>query len=106
MENKGSLKLYTFIAWGTGDGVEPFVVVRRTLGGIRDAAEQALTPSVPSEGESSTDEWEEYEDLTAQLGPGIELVREWDGNEALTVDYFDGNMGYLTLTCTYLPEEE
>jgi hypothetical protein len=40
-----------------------------------------------------------------EMRPSMDAVRAWDGQEELSVHYFDGNPGYLTLTTTDLPDE-
>lgn len=115
--------IFAYITHGTGDGMPPFVILRHTLEDIKACAISALQPDFPGPcdqcGERAArgqerpedececechEELEDYERLVEEYGPDIAAIENWNGEEELTVNYFDGNPGYLTLTRAQLPD--
>lgn len=119
-------KLYTYVCWGIDDGMPPFVKVERTLGEIKAGAVAAVQYMPEIEGpcdaceERATRSQERPDDecqcechqdtgaggwLEASCDEAVQQVRSWDGTAELTVFYWEGDEGYLTLGVTDLPDE-
>ena len=123
-------RVYTAVTHDTGDGMEPQVYLSRSLNGIKFIAKELLDPNNGTlreyeceecgsvEVERPDGDWKdpavcddcgkemEFVEELDELRESIDAVEAWDGREELTVSYFDGNMGKMTLGRTTLEKEK
>lgn len=116
------MKIFCAVTHDTGDGMEPQVYTSTTLAGIKETALDVLEYRDPTVREYDCEscgsvtvehpdgDWTEpvicsdchlemgWIDEDEELEESKEAVRAWDGVEELTVYYFDGNPGKMTLT--------
>lgn len=87
------MKVYTAVTWGTGDGMEPDVLLSLTLDGIKELALSYTYCSGCGEAIPQCD-CDEPDDLAVEASVQI---KEWNGEDDLTTYYFDGNEGHMSL---------
>lgn len=98
------MRLYAYVTHDTGDGMPPFIFVRRTLEEIKAAAVAAVQFDPADHYDMDEEITHDDRWLERAMDEAVRQIKEWDGQEELSVDYWDGNMGNLTLTTTELPE--
>lgn len=101
--------MYTCTTHDTGDGMQPATYCAQTLQGIKDIAMQHLQYG------NTCAECSQYcEDCECGEGrfqgdpdvvDSMEAVSQWDGKSSLTVYYFDGNPGKMTLSVTLVTDK-